>query len=374
MKNMFIYYFIVIFIVNSTLPVTPEMIIDKGVSSSINSLLIAAFSLAVFIFSPYWGKYINNHGVKKLCLYLPLAIAITQIMMFIAPGSLGLLGSKFLTGAFTGAVFLMGSIYVNVMSEQKDKAKNFGLLMVVSSLAMALAQIVIGVMSQYFDGYAYAFLIQLILSIIVMPISILLVKEIPLSEETKMTDKVKFRFSPVIIMVILLTAALGIFTVNIGYYMVLEFGITTSQVGYINGLAYFVTMLANMFLIQIFAKHFTFRKSISVQIIIAIASMLLLILFMITLNVFIFIILFIIFVASLSIFRPIAQQKIVADDPANANVNLGFISGSISIGFTLGCLVGGIVFAFNPNLMFVTIIIMLIVSLAIHLQTTKDKI
>lgn len=370
---MFIYYFIVIFIVNSTMPVTPEMIIDKDVSSSINSLLIAIFSLGVFVFSPYWGKYISNHGVKKLCMLIPLAIAITQVITFVSPGSIGMLSSKFLTGIFTGAMFLMGSIYVNVISEPQHKAKNFGLLMVVSSLAMALAQVLIGIMSQYFDGYAYAFIIQLVLSIIVIPLAYVLITEIPISKETKMNNKVKFEFSPIVIMVILLTAALGIFTTNIGYYMVLEFGISTTQVGYINGLAYFITMLANIFLIQIFYKHFTFRNSINVQIITAIISMLLLMVFLVTQNVFVFLLLFIIFVTSLSIFRPIAQQKVVVDDPANANVALGLISGSISIGFVFGCLIGGIVFAFDPNLMFVSIILLLLASLVIHLKTTSKK-
>lgn len=373
MKNMFIYYFLVIFIVNSTLPVTPEMLIDKGASGSINSLLFSAFALAVFIFSPFWGRYIGDHGVKKLCMFLPLIIAITQIMLLIAPGSFGMLASKFTTGVFTAAIFLMGSIYVNALSKPEDKAKNFGYLMVVASLAMAVAQILMGLISQYFDGYIYAFVIQLGMSIILIPVAFLIIKEIPTSGEKQKSEKVKFKLSPIVIMVILLTSAFGIFSANIGYYIILEFAGTTAQVGLINGIMFIITMLANLLLVQILFKNFTFRQSMSLQIIVGIISMIAFSVFIISGNKLFLVLAFTVFAAALSIFRPIAQQKVVEDNPENANVELGFISGSTSIGYIAGPLIGAFVFAINPDLMFLVIIMLLILALLVHLKTSGDK-
>lgn len=373
MKNMFIYYFLVIFIVNATLAVTPEMLLDKGTSGSINSLLYSAFALAVFIFSPFWGKYINDNGVKKLCMYLPLAIAITQVLLLVSPGSFGMLVSKFLTGVFSAAIFLMGVIYINALSKPEDKAKNFGFLMVVMSLAVAIAQISMGIISQYFDGYAYAFIIQLIISVVLIPVAFIIIKEIPTTGENKKSEKVKFKFSPITIMVILMTVAIGIFTANIGYYIILEFSATTAQVGIINGLTFIITMLANLLLIQILFKKFTFRQSMSLQIIGGITSMVAFSIFIITGNKLFLFLAFIVFALALSVFKAIAQEKVVADKPENANVELGFITGGISMGYIFGPLVGAFAFAINPDLMFLTIIILLSVALVIHLKTSNIK-
>lgn len=373
MKKMFVFYFLVLAMFNFSAPVTPEMLIDKEIFSGLNSFLVAIFSICIFLTSPIAGKYINNNGLKRVMIIAPVVMALGQVVMLISPGSIGLLLGKGITGVGGAFFFLGGSIYVNYHSPPERKAKNFAYLMVTMSLGGVVGQVIIGNLSNYFDGYAYAFILQFIFSILLIFVGMYALKEIEITKKDDDKVKEKFVLTPMLLLVSVLAASFIIYAGNIGYYAMDQLGATTSQVGIINSLYLVIMLISNLFIIQHVEKYLTHNKSYFLQIGVALIAMIMLVIFIVTNHGGLIFLSLAIFIFSLSMFLPLAQKHIVTSSK-NSNLELGYINSSYSLGMVFGSVIGGIAYAISPNLIFILIIVLLAIALIVHVIEIRKKV
>lgn len=374
MYKMFIFYFLVMMMYNFTAPVTPEMLLDKGVIPGLNSYLVAIFSVAVFFGSPIAAKYIDANGIKKVMMFIPLFMALSQFIMYFSPGSIGLLVGRGLVGFFAAFFFLGGSIYVNEFSSDENKSQNFAYLMVAASLGGIVGQMFIGVLSNVFYGYLYAFIFTLLISIALIIIGNFSIKEIEKKEHNEQKEKKKFKLTPMLLLVSILAAAFIVYAGNIGYYFMDQLNATTDKVAMINSLYLIVLLISNLFIIKYIERWFNLNVLFTLQIAGGIVGMILLSYGIYTTSTLVIFVSLLLFLFSLSIFLPLAQKYVVTKNADNSSDELGFINSSYSLGMVVGSVIGGVAYSINPNLMFLIIIVMLTIALVIHLtELQKEK-
>lgn len=367
MFRILIFNFIVYVMFNFGHPVTPEMLIEKNVYNGLNSIMFGFFALSSFLFSPYWGKYINLNGVKKILIFMPLFYAFAQLLLCFGETALVMIFARFISGIFAVAFVVAVSSYVNYVSDNKNKARNFGYIMVTSSLGGIVGQLFIGQLSVQIEGYYFAFILQVILGFVFIFIGYFLLED--KFSEVKISEKVKLKFSSFNVTIILLSTAITMYTSNIGYYITQQLGATSNQVGQLNAINSFIILMTNLFLIKIIENKLSSKTTFNFQIIGGIISMLIVIISLYYNLNFLIIIALLLFITSLSIFRPLAQKRAV-NNSLNPNVDLGYINACNSLGMVIGSFLAGISYSINPNLPFVIITITLITSLTIF---NKEK-
>lgn len=114
------------------IPVTPDLIkelhhSDYSEASRIGGLLLFAFAIMQFIFSPILGNLSDRFGRRPVLLFSLFGFGCDYLIMAMAPSLRWLFVGRLLSG-ITGASFSTAAAYIADITPPEKRAQNFGMI------------------------------------------------------------------------------------------------------------------------------------------------------------------------------------------------------------------------------------------------------
>lgn len=163
------------------IPVLPKLIVEVGggnISDAalIGGLLIAAFSVMQFIFSPFLGNLSDHYGRRPILLISLFGFGLDYILMAYAP-TLGWLFVGRIIAGIMGASFTTASAYIADVSPPEKRAQNFGLIGAAFGLGFIIGPFLGGWLGQFgtrvpFIGAAILTLLNWLFGFFILPESL----------------------------------------------------------------------------------------------------------------------------------------------------------------------------------------------------------
>lgn len=134
------------------IPIIPDLIsevanVDNSESATYGGLLIAAFSIMQFLFSPIVGSLSDHFGRRPILLLSLFGLTLDYVLMAIAPSLFWLFVGRFIAGIL-GASFTTGAAYIADVSTPEKRAQNFGLIGVAFGLGFFVGPMIGGILGE----------------------------------------------------------------------------------------------------------------------------------------------------------------------------------------------------------------------------------
>ncbi len=135
------------------IPVLPKLLAEmKGLSINESSIyggyLLFAFAIAQFLFSPLVGGLSDKYGRRPILLLSLFVFGIDYIILALADSYWMLLVGRILAG-ITGASFTTANAYIADISDDSNRAKNFGMLGAAFGVGFVIGPFLGGILGQY---------------------------------------------------------------------------------------------------------------------------------------------------------------------------------------------------------------------------------
>ena len=134
-KDKFSLFFVISFCfsmaANFAHPVTPTLIVERSLDSSMFGVALAAMMTMYFLFSPFWGKLCAYVPTKRIMLIGAIGYAVDQYIFGSAYSEAGVIGGRMFAGIFTGGAFT--AIINYVVNFTQDDLKERGRKLVILS-------------------------------------------------------------------------------------------------------------------------------------------------------------------------------------------------------------------------------------------------
>ncbi len=371
MKIILILNFLMLTFFNFAHPVTPTMMQAKDLPDALFGLLFMMMSLGTFIFSPIWGNKIDMTGTKKIMIIAPLGYFIGQIIFAYAYSPILMLLARLLAGIFASAWIVGTTAYINLVSEDDQKIKNFGYQMVAAYLGGIVGQMLSGYIGS--NVYMYSFYVQFVGLLLVCLLAFLFLKDLypqkKVENKTTLVKSIKLisynKFTYIMLSMIMLSMVSNTFMSTIAYFGadVLNFG--TIEVGRLNSYISLLGLISNLFLIKLLSNRFSFYTSFSGQIIVALLSGISIVFILSTdsFNIILFILTITFISLASSMYRPFVQSFMVNSNKFNPGEVLGVITSFNAIGMVGGSLTFSLFYSFNEVMPFIMLLIYAALSL-----------
>ena len=118
-------------------PVTPTLIVERGLDSSMFGVALAAMMTTNFLFAPFWGKLCSYVPTKRIMLFCSIGYAVGQGIFGAAHSEAMVLAGRMFAGVFTGGAFTAFSNYVINTSTQETRGQNLTALITIQTVASA---------------------------------------------------------------------------------------------------------------------------------------------------------------------------------------------------------------------------------------------
>lgn len=147
------------------IPVIPKLIegmlhSDLSDATRISGLLLVAFSVMQFLFSPLIGNLSDKFGRRPVLLFSLLGFGVDYLFLAFAPTIGWLFVGRIIAGIF-GASFTTASAYIADVSPPEKRAQNFGMIGVAFGLGFIIGPVIgglLGKMDTHYPFYAAAIL------------------------------------------------------------------------------------------------------------------------------------------------------------------------------------------------------------------------
>src|SRR3954471_9767085 len=135
------------------IPVFPKLIEklihgDISQASRISGLLLVAYAVMQFLFSPLIGNLSDKYGRRPVLLFSLLGFGIDYLFLAFAP-TIGWLFVGRVIAGITGASFTTASAYIADVSEPEKRAQNFGMIGAAFGIGFIIGPVLGGVLGQY---------------------------------------------------------------------------------------------------------------------------------------------------------------------------------------------------------------------------------
>ena len=128
-------------------PVTPTLIVERGLDSSMFGVALAAMMMVNFLFSPFWGKLCGYIPTKRIMMFCGIGYAIGQIIFGSAQSEVQVVAGRMFAGIFTGGVFTAFSNYVvNTSPDAKVRGQNLTVMVTIQNVAGACGYFIGGML------------------------------------------------------------------------------------------------------------------------------------------------------------------------------------------------------------------------------------
>jgi DHA1 family tetracycline resistance protein-like MFS transporter len=114
------------------IPVLPDLIakmkhVSVSEASRYGGILLTVFAIAQFFFSPIMGNLSDQYGRRPVLLFSLLGFSLDYLILAFAPSYGWFLVGRIIAG-MTGASFTTASAYIADISDETNRAKNFGMI------------------------------------------------------------------------------------------------------------------------------------------------------------------------------------------------------------------------------------------------------
>lgn len=363
MKIILILNFLMLTFFNFAHPVTPTMMVAKDLPDALFGLLFMMMSLGTFLFSPIWGNKIDMTGTKRIMVMAPIGYLIGQVIFAYSYSSLLMMLARLLSGIFASAWIVGVITYINLVSDEEAKIKNFGYQMVTAYLGGIVGQTLSGYVGS--EIYMHSFYVQFIGLFAVSILALFFLKD--LYPEKKVTEKTSFKssikiirthkFGFIMLSMIMISMVSNTFMSTIAYFGSDVLGFDPIEVGRLNSYISLLGLLANLFLIKLLADKLNFYASFSLQGTLALVSGLLIVVLLgFNFNFILFLVAITLLTLASSMYRPFVQTFMINSKKFNPGEVLGVITSLNAIGMVGGSLTFSVFYATNEILPFIMIL------------------
>lgn len=136
------------------IPVMPTLLselngVSNGEASAYGGVLLAAFAVMQFLFSPVLGNLSDQFGRRPILLISLFGFGIDYLFLAFAPSFSWLLVGRLIAGIM-GASFTTASAYIADVSTPENRAQNFGMIGAAFGLGFVIGPAAGGLLGEYF--------------------------------------------------------------------------------------------------------------------------------------------------------------------------------------------------------------------------------
>lgn len=224
------------------IPILPYYSKAFGASATALGWLMATYSIAQFLCSPFWGALSDRHGRRPVLLGTIAGGTISLAAAAIAPTFWMLILARLLAGVF-GANISTASAYIADVTTEENRAKGMGIIGAGFGLGFIFGPAIGGVLSPY--GYSVPILVAAGLSAFNCILVFLVLQEPPMDPSRREANRRRLSFDllreafalratawPILIFFVG-TLAITQLEVSFGFYVLERFGYEARQAGMI---------------------------------------------------------------------------------------------------------------------------------------------
>ncbi len=357
-------------------PITPALIVERGLDSSVFGTAFAAMSISSFCMSPFWGKMCNYWPTKRVTLVCGLGYFMGQTIFGHATTNMMALGGRMFSGFFTGGIYTSFANYViNTSQSPEEQSQMLTLNTTIQNVVGAIGYFVGGMLGTVsIEVTVYGMMFNLFTSAILFYMVCeddTPYKQIP---DHKLTFKEANPFSAILssrefmtpmlvtIFVTYVFAAIGqtCFEQVFNYYIRDQFGLSSAYNGTFKAVIAICTFICNSTLTMYLIRKTDINMSFVAITLIQILPLGLMLMF----NTIVpFAVCDVIFFTLNAVRLPLLQNMVAQRaDAEHSNSAMGLYNSMNSFGAIIGALVAGLIYDTNPKLPFMVAFAAFVIS------------
>ncbi|MBN8538449.1 MAG: MFS transporter [Deltaproteobacteria bacterium] len=150
-KTQLVVIFITVFIYllgfGIIIPILPILSRDFGATAFETGLLMSIYSLAQFLFAPFWGRLSDRKGRKPILLFCLLGEGLSYIIFALSRDLYLLFLARAMAGFFGGSIST-ASAYISDITPQNERSKGMALIGVAFGLGFVFGPTIGGLLTQ----------------------------------------------------------------------------------------------------------------------------------------------------------------------------------------------------------------------------------
>lgn len=228
-------------------------------------LLVSAYSLMQFIFSPILGSLSDKYGRRPILFFSIVGSGVGYLMIGFA-GALWMIYAGRILGGITGGNLSTAQAYIADVTSKANRAKGMGLFGMAFGLGFILGPALAGILSKW--GINVPFFFAAALSLInavglyfFLPESRDFKRDAPVerrgSRFAELFESLKdSRFTTITVEYFLVVTAFSMMTTSFAYYTMFKFGYDAAHTGYILAYVGFLAVVMQGGLFGVLVKRF----------------------------------------------------------------------------------------------------------------------
>ncbi|WP_342512756.1 MFS transporter [Sporosarcina sp. FSL K6-1522] len=360
------------------IPIMPEYLATFGVAGQALGFMIAIFSLAQFIFSPFAGELSDKHGRKKIIVVGLIIFGLSQLAFGLSTELWMLYLARFFAGF--GSAFIVPPMmaFVADITSLENRGRGMGLLGASMSLGFMIGPGIGGFLSKislefpfYFATGAALFAALLSIFILPNPKPVTAEKSADRKRENlfqQLKRSTKTPYFIVLIVMFVFSFGLANFQSTIALYVDHKYGYTPLQIAILITVGGFVGVIVQTFVINPLFRRYGEMRVILVNLVIAAFS----IFGILFVNQFWSILLVAtIFSTATSLLRPAVNTLISKLAGEEQGFAAGMMNAYMSLGNMIGPALAGIIFDINIIFPYILGMLILLICFAIAAMWAK---
>ena len=146
LKRFFICKIIINLAASFAHPVTPSLIVERNLDSSMFGVALAAMQTTYFLLAPFWGKLNNYLSTRWMMLICCTGYAVGQIVFMSAQTEAVVIAGRAFSGMFTGGLFTAMLNYLINVSDPETRGKNLTIYATIQTVGSACGYFIGGML------------------------------------------------------------------------------------------------------------------------------------------------------------------------------------------------------------------------------------
>ncbi|MDQ0089126.1 DHA1 family multidrug resistance protein-like MFS transporter [Paenibacillus anaericanus] len=375
--------FLVFMGIGLVVPVMPQYMTELNINGSLVGMLVAAFSLTQFLFSPIAGRLSDALGRKKIIVAGMIIFAISELMFGLVSTSLLLFVSRMMGGI--GAALIMPAVmaYVADVSSSEERATGMGFINAAITTGFIIGPGIGGFIAEFgirvpFYAAGIAGAVAALVTSLILPESTTQEQRAELKKKSGKSQslvkqliqsyKAPYFFSLIIVFV--MAFGLANYETVFGLFVDHKFSFTPKDIAIIITFGSISGAVVQLTLFGWILNRFGENKVISVCLFMA--SLTVLLTLFVNSYWMIMIVTFIVFL-SIDILRPAISTKMSKMAEGQQGFVAGLNSAYTSLGNIAGPIVAGLLFDININFPYVSAAFVLLLCFGLSVMAAKGK-
>lgn len=363
-------------------PVTPAFIHSLNIGNSVFGLAYAAMAISNFVFSFFWGNWVNKYKINHVYVVSLVGYTVGQWFFMNSTTILQIVLARLFAGMFISGFQVGAMAYLINQSETSNRAKNLTLYSISNIVAATVGYLIGGQLGNY--SITFTFLAQIVLLIPITVAFYLFTSQHPMSvsiyqsKDSMITllKQSKGLFNPGLILLlvaIFLTSSGNVaFDQSFNYYVKDIFNFPPSYNGYLKVIIGLVTLLSNVFItFKLIQKGRLTLSMASLSAISAISALLA----VVTQNMILFLVFALLYSSIVAILQPLDQHLVSSSqkDLNKSNQVMGIYNATKSLGMIVGALLSSLFYGINPKGPFLVSAILFIIATLLFMSVDRKR-